>query len=73
MASNKASIARRQRERAREQHRRDKAAKRMERREQKGPGGGTVDDPMNDPTIDWGEAVRETPIEDEPVEDEAQG
>ena len=62
MGANQASMARRQRERARQQRRREKMAKRMERRAQKTKGLATPDDPMNDPTIDWGDAVRETEV-----------
>ena len=70
MGSNQASIARRQRERERKQKQAEKAAQKAERREQKkspSAGGGS---PMDDPTIDWSFAVRETKIEDpEPVEE----
>jgi sRNA-binding protein len=65
MASNQASMARRQRERARMQQAQEKLAKRQERREQKKtatPPGGRLDNPMEDPTIDWSEAVRETKL-----------
>lgn len=71
MGSNQASIARRQRERERKQKQAEKAAQKAERREQKGksPSGGG-DSPMDDPTIDWSFAVRETKIEEpEPAED----
>ena len=58
--ANQASMARRQRERKRMQKRREKQALRDERREAKKlaekieiPA-----DPMQDPTIDWGAAVR---------------
>jgi hypothetical protein len=77
MASNQASMARRQRERARMQQAQEKLAKRQERREQKKVPTTRVDNPMEDPTIDWSEAVREvklpalpeeaTPTEDEPI------
>ena len=67
MASNQASMVRRQRERERQQKRREKQARRAERREQKKAE--AVDavpidesDPMNDPSIDWGMAVRETEV-----------
>ena len=75
--SNQAAMARRQRERARKQQAQEKLAKREERREQKKAPTTRVDNPMDDPTIDWSEAVREvklpalpeevTPIEDEPI------
>ena len=65
------AFARRQRERARKQQSEEKRAKRAERREQKKQnGGGLPVDPMNDPTIDWANAVRQTPIPDEPGEAE---
>ena len=77
MASNQASMARRQRERARMQQAQEKLAKRQERREQKKVATVRVDNPLDDPTIDWSEAVREvklpalpeepTPTEDEPA------
>ena len=59
--ANQASMARRQRERKRMQKRREKQQEREARREAKKE----VDkpeipaDPMQDPTIDWGAAVRE--------------
>jgi hypothetical protein len=60
MASNQASMARRARERASQQQRLEKQARRQQRREQKKNAvSAKVDDPMNDPTIDWGDAVRE--------------
>jgi hypothetical protein len=77
MASNQASMARRQRERARMQQAQEKLAKRAERREQKKVPTARVDNPLEDPTIDWSGAVREvklpalpeepTPAEDEPI------
>jgi sRNA-binding protein len=72
MGSNQAAMARRARERARKQQQAEKQAKRQERREQKktGPAGG-ADDPMNDPTIDWGDAVREIPVPVAEDDDEA--
>lgn len=71
--SNQAAMARRQRERARKQQAQEKLAKREERREQKSKTGPMVgDDPMNDPTIDWGDAVREQPIIEETTPDESQ-
>ena len=82
MASNQASMARRQRERARMQQAQEKQAKRQERREQKSKEGTTprADNPMEDPTIDWGGAVREVklpPMPEElnevPAEDESTG
>ena len=69
MASSDA-FARRQRERARKQQSEEKRAKRQERREQKKQNGsGLPVDPLNDPTIDWANAVRQTPIPDEEVEE----
>ena len=63
MASHPASMARRQRERARVMQQKEKQAKRQERRDQKGKATGAAsDDPMNDPTIDWADAVREQPV-----------
>ena len=63
--ANQASMVRRQRERARQQKRREKQAQRAERREQKKMAD-QVDipqnDPLNDPTIDWGSAVHETEV-----------
>lgn len=80
--ANQASMVRRQRERARMQKRREKQALRAERREAK-KAADTVeipeDNPMEDPTIDWGSAVRETEVilnenlevvEEEPEEEE---
>ena len=65
MASNQASSARRQREWARQQKRREKLAARKARREMKAenPAAPQVDDPMNDPTVDWGDAVREVKLD----------
>ena len=68
MASNQASMARRQRERARMQQAQEKQAKRQERREQKKVATPRVDNPMDDPTIDWGGAVRETKLPPMPEE-----
>ena len=62
MASNQASMARRQRERARMQQAQEKLAKRQERREQKKVPATRVDNPLDDPTIDWSEAVREVKL-----------
>jgi hypothetical protein len=62
MASNQASMARRQRERARMQQAQEKLAKRAERREQKKSPTPHADNPFDDPTIDWNGAVRETKI-----------
>lgn len=62
MASNQASMARRQRERARMQQAQEKLAKRQERREQKKVPTTRVDNPLDDPTIDWSGAVRETKL-----------
>ena len=70
MAINQASSARRRREWARQQKRREKLAQRQARRDEKAEnkedteaGVMAADDPMNDPSIDWGAAVRETEIE----------
>jgi hypothetical protein len=52
-------MARRQRERQRQQRRRDKIAKKMERRDQKAAAGA----PNPDDAIDWGNAVKESPVE----------
>jgi len=68
MASNQASMARRQRERARMQQAQEKLAKRAERREQKKVSTGRVDNPLDDPTIDWSGAVREVKLTDLPEE-----
>jgi len=62
MASNQASMARRQRERARIQQQQAKQARRQERREQKKTAPTRSDNPMDDPTIDWAGAVRETKL-----------
>lgn len=67
MASNQASMVRRQRERERQQKRREKQARRAERREQKKVEASSApeidtSDPMNDPSIDWGNAVREIEV-----------
>lgn len=69
MAANQASMARRQRERQRMQRRREKQAQRLERREAKKGRTLEIDlnDPMNDPTIDWGDAVREVEVDDAEV------
>ncbi len=64
--ANQASMVRRQRERERQLKRREKQALRAERREAKKVQEGVAinhDDPMNDPSIDWGAAVRETEVE----------
>jgi hypothetical protein len=72
MASNQASMARRARERASQQQRLEKQARRQQRREQKKNAvAPKVDDPMNDPTIDWGDAVREVRLP--AVEEEGTG
>lgn len=59
--ANQASMARRQRERKRMQKRREKQKIREERREAKKEAEKLEipNDPMKDPTIDWGNAVRE--------------
>ena len=66
MATNQASMARRQRERQRQQRRREKAAKRQERRDAKAVAGSIEPDD----TIDWGSAVRETSLDTEQEEEE---
>ncbi len=74
MGSNQAAMARRARERARKQQQAEKQAKRQERRDQKKTTGpGSADDPMNDPTIDWGDAVREIVVPVAEDEDGAEG
>jgi hypothetical protein len=61
VASNQASAARRQRELARQRKRREKLAERKARREEKAETPAPLgEDPMDDPSIDWSEAVRET-------------
>ncbi len=61
VASNQASAARRQRELARQRKRREKLAERKARREEKAENPTQqIDDPMQDPSIDWSEAVQET-------------
>lgn len=65
MAANQASMARRQRERARMQKRREKQAIKVERRaaaKVRAEDTEATDDPMNDPSIDWGEGVREVKV-----------
>lgn len=75
--ANQASMARRQRERKRMQKRREKQKVREERREAKKEADKIEipDDPMQDPTIDWGSAVREgqniAMSDEEEVEEEA--
>ncbi len=67
MARNQASMVRRQRERARQQKRREKQAKRAERRELKKEESDievATDNPMDDPTIDWSAAVRQTKVDE---------
>jgi len=65
--ANQASMVRRQRERERQLKRREKQALRAEKREQKKAMAADrppeATDPMEDPSIDWGAAVRETEIE----------
>jgi hypothetical protein len=75
--ANQASMARRQRERKRMQKRREKQALRSERREAKKEADKVVipADPMEDPTIDWGSAVREghnLAMDPEEAEEEAE-
>ena len=75
MARNQASMVRRQRERIRQQKRREKQAKRMARRELKKEeaeataGVAQPEDPMDDPTIDWGaqQAVDPDEIEEDDI------
>ena len=75
MASNQASMARRQREIKRQQKRREKLALKQARREEKARNAAaqTSDDPMDDPTVDWGEAVREVELEPDEFELAADG
>ncbi len=77
--ANQASMVRRQRERERQLKRREKQALRAERREQKKASAAEpaeeFDNPMDDPSIDWGAAVRETEVkldEDMQVIEEAE-
>ena len=67
MGANQASMVRRQRERERQLKRREKQAIKAERREAKKARAAEptleVDDPKQDPTIDWGAAVREEEVE----------
>ncbi len=73
MARNQASMVRRQRERIRQQKRREKQAKVAARRELKKEaaeatvGVAAPEDPMDDPTIDWGaqQAVDPADLDDE--------
>ncbi len=60
MAANQASMARRQRERARQQRRREKQALRQQRRDDKKAAIAAGRD--KGPEIDWSAAVRFTPI-----------
>ena len=62
--ANQASMVRRQRERQRQQKRREKQARKAERRELKKSSEPiqVTEDPFDDPTIDWGSAVRETEV-----------
>jgi hypothetical protein len=46
----------------------EKLAKRQERREQKKVGSPRADNPLDDPTIDWSGAVRETKLPPVPEE-----
>src|SRR5260370_36914695 len=68
MSLNQGSMAGRQRERARMQQAQEKLAKRQERREKKKVTTVRVDNPLEDPTIDWSGAVREVKITDPPEE-----
>ena len=63
MASNQASMVRRQRERLRQQKRREKQAKREARREMKREGGSVVEG-TDDSGIDWDAAVRHRSLEE---------
>jgi hypothetical protein len=60
-------MVRRQRERIRQQKRREKQAKRTARRELKKEEGtinaASTEDPMNDPSIDWGASQAVDPAE----------
>ncbi|HVT61564.1 MAG TPA: hypothetical protein VHR45_24600 [Thermoanaerobaculia bacterium] len=51
----------------------EKLAKRQERREQKKVATGRVDNPLEDPTIDWSGAVREIKITTPDEQGEASG
>lgn len=66
MAKNPAAFARRQRELERQKKKREKRAERQERREQK-KAAEEIDDPMQDPTIDWGQSVREVEVDEAEV------
>lgn len=75
--ANQASMARRQRERKRMQKRREKQALRAERREAKKVADKVEipEDPMSDPTIDWGSVVREghnLPVEETDADEETE-
>ncbi|MDX1502601.1 MAG: hypothetical protein R3325_09565 [Thermoanaerobaculia bacterium] len=66
MGANQASMVRRQRERERQLKRREKQALKAERRAAKkarAEQAVQVDDPEQDPMIDWGAAVREEEVE----------
>jgi hypothetical protein len=66
MARNPAAFARRQRELERQKKKREKQAERQERREQR-KSAEAVDDPMQDPTIDWAQSVREVEVDEAEV------
>ncbi len=70
MGANQASMARRQRERARQQRRREKQAQRQARREEKKAAIAAGRD--KGPEVDWTAAVRFTPIEKEEESQEAE-
>ncbi len=66
MARNQASVARRMREKERLRKRREKLAAKQARREEKAENPHEeIDDPMLDPTVDWGEAVREVKLDED--------
>jgi len=64
MAKNPAAFARRQREMERQQKKKAKRAERQERRERQKEVDSTNEDPMQDPTIDWVQSVREVEIDE---------
>ncbi len=70
MGANQASMARRQRERARQQRRREKQAQRQARRDDKKAAIAAGRD--KGPEVDWTAAVRFTPIEQEEESQEAE-
>lgn len=70
MAKNPAAFARRQREMERQRKKQAKRVERQERRERQKEMGSTADDPMQDPTIDWGHSVREVEIDEAEVHEQ---